>query len=123
MKKFANIFIFLFILISLFFLQSCSSADAEQGIEKVSIHSKFIEKAKNATKKFNLTKVKTTCLTFKKLDEKFEGKVMVDVREKHGGICGGDPATSPRLFSIGFVESTGEIWSDAKSLLGQMEKL
>ena len=67
--------------------------------------------------------MKISCLIFKELSGKVEGKVIVDVREKHDGECNGDPITSPRLFSIGFDESSGEIWSDAKSLLGQMEKL
>jgi len=52
------------------------------------------------------------------LDQKFEGKLLIDVREKHGDECGGDPSTAPCLFSIAFDEPENEIWSDAKSLLG-----
>jgi len=62
-------------------------------------------------------------LKFDVQEKLFEGKRIIDVREKHGGSCGGDPNVSPRLFSIGIEQSTGVIWSDAKSMLGQLERL
>lgn len=119
MINFNKVFIYILLLTSFVFLSACSNADADQNSD----NSKLIIKAKKATKKYNLTKISMSCLIFDKLDEKLDGKEIVDVREKHGDRCGGDPETSPRLFSFGFDELTGEIWSDAKSLLGQMEKL
>ena len=118
MRNMSKLFLYFLITTSLVFLTACSNADAEQ-----KSNDGFIIKAKKATKKYNLTKTSMSCLIFEKVDGKIDGKIMVDVREKHGGACGGDPKTSPRLYSIGFEEAAGEIWSDAKSLLGQLEKL
>lgn len=118
MINFNKVVIYFLLLSSLVFLFACSNADAEQDN-----NSPVISKAKKAIKDFNLTTTSISCLKFNLLDEKFDGKVMVDIREKHSDGCSGDPKTSPRLFSIGFEESTGQIWSDAKSLLGQLEKL
>lgn len=70
-----------------------------------------------------LTDVKLECLTFELLDEFVEGKHMIDVRELHSESCGGDINTSPRLFSIGVNDTADEVWSDAKSMQGQLEKL
>ena len=118
MRNLSKLFLYFLITTSLVFLSACSNADVE-----MDNNSPVISKAKKVIKDFNLTTTSISCLKFNLLDEKSDGKVIVDVREKHGGRCGGDPQTSPRLFSIGFDESTGEIWSDAKSLLGQLEKL
>ena len=117
MNKLNKISSYFFITTLLVFLSACTNVDAEQS------NNKFIVKAKNTTKKYNLTTMPFSCLSFKLLSEKVEGKVIVDVREIHNADCGGDPKTSPRLFSIGFDELKNEIWSDAKSLLGQMEKI
>lgn len=117
MKKNNKLFLYFLMSVMFVLLSACANADAEQNSNR------FIVKAKNATKEFNLTEISISCLNFKLLDEKFEGQVIVDVREVHNATCGGDPKTHPRLFSIGFDESKNEIWSDAKSLLGQMEKL
>lgn len=84
---------------------------------------KLIRRAQAVTTKYKLTKLSLDCLKFEMLDELYEGKVMIDVREVHNSKCGGDPAVSPRLFSIGIDNKTGAIWSDAKSLVGQLEKL
>jgi len=83
----------------------------------------YVKSAKQVTIKYKLTSRPMKCLIYKTADKKFEGKIIVDVREKHGGQCGGDPATSPRAFSIAFDEKNKKVWSDAKSMLGQLEKL
>ena len=83
----------------------------------------YVKSAKQVTIKYKLTSRPMECLIYKMADKKYEGKIIVDVREKHGGQCGGDPATSPRAFSIAFDEKNKEVWSDAKSMLGQLEKL
>lgn len=117
MNKLSKLSLYIFITSLLVFLSACSNVDAEQG------NNAFVVKAKNTTKKYNLTTIPFSCLSFKLQNEKTEDKVIVDVREIHNADCGGDLDTSPRLFSIGFDDSKNEIWSDAKSLLGQMEKL
>lgn len=85
--------------------------------------SNLISQAKKIVIEYGLTRLPLICLEFNILEELFEGKQIIDVREKHKGSCGGDENISLRLFSIGIEESTGQIWSDAKSMLGQLEKL
>lgn len=85
--------------------------------------SNLIRQAKEIVIEYELTKLPLICLEFNVLDKLFEGKRIIDVREKHGGSCGGDDNISLRLFSIGIELSTGLIWSDAQSMLGQLEKL
>jgi len=79
--------------------------------------------AKKITTEHKLTDVKLECLTFELLDELYEDKHIIDVRELHSESCGGDINISPRLFSIAVNDATDEVWSDAKSMLGQLEKL
>ena len=115
-----------FVLLSTTFLLlsqiSCVSAGSEQKDEKLStVKNNLVTRAKQTTLKYNLSKITITCLTFQVADEKYEGKPLVDVHEIHDKKCGGDPQTSPRLFSVAFDDRTGEIWSDAKSLVSQME--
>ena len=83
----------------------------------------LIVRAKKVTTTHKLTDINLECLRFELLDELYEGKHLIDVRELHSKDCGGDINTSPRLFSIAVSDTTDEVWSDAKSLLGQLEKL
>lgn len=84
---------------------------------------KFIKLAKKATTDYQLTQLPLECLDFELQDKPFEGKFVIDARETHSKTCNGDPNTSPRLYSIAIDDTTGQLWSDAKSLLGQMELL
>lgn len=84
---------------------------------------KLINQAKQIVTKYKLSELPLICLEFDVLEDLFEGKRIIDVREKHERPCEGDPDISPRLFSIGIEQSTGAIWSDAKSMLGQLERL
>jgi hypothetical protein len=84
---------------------------------------KYIEIAKELTIKYKLSELPLRCLFFDVLSKKFDGQIQIDIREKHNKQCGGDPTTSPRLYSIKIEEKSGTIWSDAKSLTGQMEKI
>jgi hypothetical protein len=84
---------------------------------------KYVGIAKKVTKDYDLTGIPFACLDFELNKESFEGSPVVDVREIHSDDCQGDMNTAPRLFSIAIDESTGVVWSDAKSLLGQMELL
>jgi hypothetical protein len=45
------------------------------------------------------------------------------VRERHGGDCGGDPGTAPRLFTIAIDTVTWSVTTDAGSPGGTMEPL
>ena len=83
----------------------------------------LITRAKKITIDYKLTDIKLQCLTFELLQKPFENKNIIDVRELHSENCGGDVNTSPKIYSIGINESTNEVWSDAKSMLGQLEKL
>jgi hypothetical protein len=83
----------------------------------------FIDQAKQISMQYALTDISLDCLKFILLEGLHDGKVIVDVRELHNETCGGDPVTSPRLYSIGFDKTDSSIWSDAKSLVGQMEPL
>ncbi len=94
----------------------------QAGSDSVS-ENKLINQAREIVTKYKLSELPLMCLKFDVLEELFEGKRIIDVREKHGGSCGGDPDTSPRLFSIGIEQSTGAIWSDAESMSGQLERL
>ena len=112
--------ILLYVLLPLFMLatlQACANADAG----KRDNNGQLIERARDVTLKYKLTAIPLSCLDFKLAEETFGGMPLIVVRERHGGECGGDPDTSPRLYSVAFDESSGEIWSDARSLLGQME--
>ena len=107
---------------ALMVLVSCVRVDAEQQQAKQSaVTNNLVARAKQATVKYNLSAIRVACLSFEAAQEKFEDKPMVDVHEIHNKECGGDPQTSPRIFSIAFDERTGEVWSDAKSLVSQME--
>jgi hypothetical protein len=61
-------------------------------------------------------------LIFENAGKHQEYKAIIDVRELHNEKCQGDIQTSPRLFSIAF-DKNDKVWSDAKSLLSQMEPL
>lgn len=128
----------LYIVIVLLFNQGCSEETSQKSDITVPVSkrvlstqtelestlgNKLTNQAKQIVAKYKLSKLPLTCLEFDTLDKIFEGKRIIDVREKHGGSCGGDPDISPRLFSIGIEQSTGAIWSDARSMLGQLERL
>ncbi len=128
----------LYIITALIFSQSCSEEISQESDAIISVSShaattqtelkstvqiELINQAKQITKKYKLSELSLTCLKFDVLEKIFEGKRIINVHEKHEGSCGGDPDISPRLFSIGIEQSTGIIWSDARSMLGQLEKL
>jgi hypothetical protein len=49
---------------------------------------------------------------------------LVDVRENHGKPkCGGDPNTSPRLFTVRVSKRTGDMSTDANSPFGEFRPL
>jgi hypothetical protein len=70
-----------------------------------------------------LTAIKPDCLTFEISDEQGSQSALVAVRELHNDRCGGDPATAPKLFTLRIAPATGRVWSDARSLNGELEEL
>jgi hypothetical protein len=123
MKNKFNLFVFACSAFLLLSMQSCAKTDADQQNTPTTKHAALLDRAKKITLEHKLTPLPLTCLQFVVADEKYDGKPTIVVREKHGGQCGGDPNTSPRLYSLAIDEKSGEVWSDAKSLLGQMEKI
>lgn len=122
MKKHRRYFVLLSTAFFLISQISCVSAGSDQkDAKKSTVKNNLVTRAKQTTLKYNLSRITITCLNFQVADEKYEGKPLVDVHEIHDKKCGGDPQTSPRLFSVAFDDRTGEIWSDAKSLVSQME--
>jgi hypothetical protein len=69
----------------------------------------------------SLTRLRPECVTLERTAA--DSGVAFDVREKHGAACGGDPATAPRLFTLGLDTLTGAAWSDARSDDGTMRPL
>lgn len=103
-------------------LQASSDAGTTQKSQTRSVNKVLILRATQVTADYKLTTIETACLDFKVAEDKYEGHDTVNVFEIHGGKCPGDPSTSPRMYSIAF-DDRGEIWTDANSLVGQMEKL
>lgn len=116
MIKYKQTIIIVFAAMVLLIMQGCAKIEAGN-------QNDLIARAKQATIKYKLTTRPAECLIYEVNEKRHEGKIIVDVREKHGGNCGGDPSTSPRAFSVAFDEKTNGVWSDANSLLGQLEKL
>jgi hypothetical protein len=121
----------LYKLVFLFALFISFGCDKNQGVEntRAAINnqveitaSSYIERSKQIVAKYNLTQLSSECLIFENAGKHQEYKAIIDVRELHNEKCQGDIQTSPRLFSIAF-DKNDKVWSDAKSLLSQMEPL
>lgn len=70
-----------------------------------------VAKVNDAVQRHHLTKLAPDCLDYIIGDESPRG-IDVDVHEKHDEHCGGDPETSPRLFSF-HVDQAGKLTTDA----------
>jgi hypothetical protein len=70
-----------------------------------------VAKVNDAVERHHLTKLAPDCLDYIIGDESPNG-IDVDVHEKHDEHCGGDPETSPRLFSF-HVDQAGKLTTDA----------
>lgn len=56
------------------------------------------------------------CLAYQFDGQSFKDDAFVEVRENHRNPkCGGDPATSPRLFSVRVSRATGAMYTDINS--------
>lgn len=118
----------LIMLLALIFPFGCSANDgvANNVTEKEDKISKgvlsYTELAKKIVEDYDLTSLPLECLTFENIGEADGFKVVINVRELHNANCKGDIKVSPRLFSIAF-DKNKKVWTDAKSLLGQLERL
>lgn len=66
-------------------------------------------------KKHQLTSLKDECLDYM-VDDSDGATIDIDVHEKHDAKCGGDPDTSPRLFSFKLDRASGQLTTDALDL-------
>jgi hypothetical protein len=74
-----------------------------------------IERVGAVIRKHQLTSVPSDCLDYM-VDDSDGATVDIDVREKHDAKCGGDPETSPRLFSFKLDRASGQLTTDALDL-------
>ncbi|OOF53114.1 hypothetical protein [Rodentibacter genomosp. 2] len=91
----------------LFSLLGCSLAVAKP-VKNIDQAIDLVEKSIIKNK---LTMLKTECLSFS-----YGGNDIyyeIEVRENHNEICGGDPETSPKLFTYTVNKNTGRLKTDA----------
>lgn len=68
-----------------------------------------VEIAKLAMQSYRLTSLAPQCVQFfVEESSQRKGEFVVDAREAHNAKCGGDPATSPRIFSLR-IQTNGQI--------------
>jgi hypothetical protein len=84
-------------------------------------HSPALDTLRAVVARHRLTALPLLCLVFDRQDG--SGLVTYDVRERHGGRCGGDSTTSPRLFSVAVDTVTWIVTTDARSRTAEMEPL
>ena len=84
-----------------------------------SLKTVLFNKVRAAIQKNRLTKIPDRCLDLE-LESPMENDFLVSIREIHSAECGGDPETSPRLFSVKIDSQMKNMWSDAKSDDGEM---
>jgi hypothetical protein len=135
--------LFLQIFLSLIIVWSCSQQPPPQNVTtksqpgqqsedtrifagndtSITANNVLLSKVREVIKIYKLTSLSPECLLFETSFDKKEGVSLIIVREKHSKSCGGDTLTSPRLFTLKINTQNGIIWSDAKSLTGEFEKL
>jgi hypothetical protein len=74
-----------------------------------------IERVSVVIRKHQLTSLKDECLDYM-VDDSDGATIDIDVHEKHDAKCGGDPETSPRLFSFKLDRASGQLTTDALDL-------
>ena len=90
---------------------SSASASASPSSDENAV----IARVSAAIRKHQLTTLKDACLDYM-VDDSDGATVDIDVHEKHDAICGGDPDTSPRLFSFKLDRASGQLTTDALDL-------
>jgi hypothetical protein len=77
-----------------------------------------------AVRRNKLVKLADECLSYEFDGSRSKDEFFVDVRENHGNPkCGGDPNTSPRLFTVRVSKETGEMSTDENSADGEFHPL
>lgn len=74
-----------------------------------------IERVSVVIRKHHLTSLKDECIDYL-VDDSDGATIDIDVHEKHDDRCGGDPNTSPRLFSFKLDRASGQLTTDALDL-------
>ena len=81
-----------------------------------------LDSIRAAIRSNHLSGIPEECLDFAR-EESLPPMVSYAVREHHGESCPGDPATSPRLFSVAADTVTWALSTDAGSPTGTMRPL
>ncbi|WP_156804428.1 hypothetical protein [Gallaecimonas xiamenensis] len=81
-----------------------------------------LELAWTLVQRHQLTTVPSHCLRFVAEEPQGGFRAKIAVKEHHGQGCPGNPALSPRLFSLAF-DQAGVAYSDALSQSGQLQQL
>jgi hypothetical protein len=77
-----------------------------------------------AIRKHHLVNSADQCLAYQFDAQASADDFVVEVRENHRhSECGGDPQTSPRLFTVRVSKTTGDILTDANSAPGEFHAL
>lgn len=100
---------------AVFFLAAATALAEPVGAEQAA------EKVVAAVKAHKLTSLETECLTLVYSNEgreNDEGYYEIAVHEKHDEHCGGDPETSPRLFSFRVDAASEKMQTDASGWQG-----
>jgi len=100
-----------------------SAASKEQGSAE-SDEDKTLLAVSKVIRQNHLIDKPDKCLAYQFDGTSSKGSFLVTVRENHRDPeCGGDPQTSPRLFTVRVSKSTGEMSTDANSPAGQFHPL
>jgi hypothetical protein len=91
---------------------SASSADVAQAPDD---DAAVIARVGAVIRKHRLTTLRDACLDYR-IDDSDGATAVIDVYEKHDATCGGDPETSPRLFSFKLDRDSGQLATDALDL-------
>ena len=75
----------------------------------------IVEQVSAVVKRHQLSSLPPQCLDYM-VDDADAATIDIDVHEKHDATCGGDPATSPRLFSFKLERANGRLSTDALDL-------
>ena len=76
-----------------------------------------VKKVQRSIVKHHLTSVKLSCLHF--FIEEDDTNYFITIREHHNKQCGGDPDTSPRLFTYEVNKSNGKMRVDDQIWTGE----
>jgi hypothetical protein len=89
-----------------------------------SLEDRTVLAVSKAIRKNKLTSRDDECLAYQFSPNTGKPYYVVDVRENHRDAkCGGDPNTSPRLFTVRVSKKTKEMWTDQGSPSGEFRAL